>query len=75
MHTDNRDDPEYSQYFSQERADFIHKWFRDAGVPGPRMEAIGAGSSEPVADNGTATGREANRRTEFVLVGVDTITE
>lgn len=77
VHTDNRDDPQYSRAFSQERADFTHKWFRDAGIPGPRMEAIGAGSSEPLpdADNGTAAGREANRRTEIVLVGVDAITE
>jgi outer membrane protein OmpA-like peptidoglycan-associated protein len=39
------------------------------GIDGARIETIGHGESEPVADNRTAAGRQQNRRVELTLVG------
>ena len=40
------------------------------GVLGTGLVAKGYGESQPVADNGTAEGREANRRIEFRLIAM-----
>lgn len=37
------------------------------GVAKERLTAVGRGEADPVADNATAEGREANRRVEFKL--------
>ncbi len=36
------------------------------GVDADRVTAVGYGSDEPIADNATAEGRQANRRIVFV---------
>jgi len=41
----------------------------DTGIDAARIETIGHGESEPVADNGTAAGRQQSRRVELTLVG------
>ncbi|MBK9191221.1 MAG: OmpA family protein [Crocinitomicaceae bacterium] len=38
------------------------------GINKSRMIAKGYGSDRPVASNGTAEGRQENRRTEFEIV-------
>jgi flagellar motor protein MotB len=38
-----------------------------AGVGASRITAIGYGEGYPVADNGTAPGRAANRRVDLLL--------
>ena len=39
------------------------------GVPnGSRMTTVGHGLSKPIADNATAQGRFANRRTEILIL-------
>jgi chemotaxis protein MotB len=38
------------------------------GVPAPRISAASFADTRPVADNGTAEGRKANRRIEIVVV-------
>jgi OOP family OmpA-OmpF porin len=35
------------------------------GIERSRLQARGYGETEPVADNGSAAGRERNRRVEF----------
>jgi chemotaxis protein MotB len=36
-------------------------------IPGKNLMAAGRGSSDPIADNNTAAGREANRRVDLVV--------
>jgi outer membrane protein OmpA-like peptidoglycan-associated protein len=39
------------------------------GVDQARIQAIGHGKADPVADNKTEAGRQQNRRVEVTLVG------
>lgn len=50
------------------RANSISNYLRAQGVDGNRMLVNGFGSSNPIASNATAAGREQNRRVEIVLV-------
>ena len=52
---------------SAARAGQAVRYLAEKGVPAGRMRAIGQAHSEPLADNGTAEGRAANRRIEFVF--------
>jgi OOP family OmpA-OmpF porin len=38
-----------------------------AGLPADRFLAVGYGSTQPVASNGTGEGKAQNRRIEFVV--------
>ena len=38
------------------------------GISGSRIETIGLGSSQPLADNKTEDGRQRNRRTEMKII-------
>lgn len=70
-HTDDRGEEAYNQDLSERRAEAVRAWFVDAGTEASRLTADGEGESSPVAANDTAAGRQANRRVELVLVGVD----
>ena len=52
---------------SAARAGQAVRYMAEKGVPAERMRAIGQAHSVPVADNGDAVGRAANRRIEFVF--------
>lgn len=66
-HTDSRGDDAYNRDLSQRRAAAVKRFLVDAGVDGERIDAVGFGESEPVADNTTTEGRAMNRRVEFRL--------
>lgn len=53
---------------SQSRADAVLTALRSRRVPVSTFVAEGYGEADPIADNQTAAGREANRRIEFRLV-------
>jgi len=54
---------------SQDRADAFLRGLRERRVPVSSFSAVGYGEADPIADNETEEGREANRRIEFRLVG------
>ena len=51
---------------SQKRAEAVVAALIAQGIAAGRLSAVGKGSHEPVADNGTDAGRAKNRRVEFV---------
>jgi type VI secretion system protein ImpK len=50
---------------SEERATQVMQMLQAAGVPASRLEAVGKGDADPVADNTTVQGRAQNRRVEI----------
>jgi OOP family OmpA-OmpF porin len=66
-HTDSVGDKDYNMKLSKERAEDVLKLFNRKGINFNRLEAIGKGESEPIADNETDEGRERNRRIEVEL--------
>ena len=67
-HTDAAGDDAYNQYLSEERAGRVKDYLVAAGLSPDRVVRSGKGSSEPVADNGTAWGRSQNRRIEIRML-------
>ncbi len=68
-HTDSQGRETMNQRLSQARADAVLNAIMARRVLAAGLVAKGYGESRPVADNGTAEGREANRRIEFRLIG------
>lgn len=64
-HTDNVGQAPDNENLSQGRASSVRQWLTGAGVEPTRLEAKGYGEEWPVADNGTESGRAANRRVEL----------
>lgn len=67
-YTDSQGREEMNQALSQRRADAVLAALRARRIPTASFKAIGFGEADPIADNGTEEGREANRRIEFSLV-------
>ncbi len=67
-HTSSEGDPTVNDELSLARADAVKQYFVDKGIAPNRLKTRGAGSSEPVADNKTRSGREQNRRIEFKVL-------
>ena len=64
-HTDSTGSAAYNNRLSQRRAGTVENYLQDLGVRGSRIEAIGYGESQPRSSNGTASGRQLNRRVEI----------
>ena len=56
-----------NQVLSEERAATVTEYLASKGVAKSRLEAIGKGDSEPLADNKTPAARARNRRVEIVV--------
>jgi OOP family OmpA-OmpF porin len=68
-HTDSQGREVMNLELSQERADAVRTALIERSVPPSQIVAVGYGEAEPVADNSTEAGREANRRITFTLLG------
>lgn len=67
-HTDNTGSDAINQPLSQSRAQSVYNYLMSCGVNNSQVKTIqGKSSTEPVADNSTAAGRQQNRRVEVYL--------
>ncbi len=67
-HTDSTGSDAYNQALSERRAASVANYLTTHDVNPQRLITIGLGESMPVADNGTAAGRQQNRRVELTMV-------
>ena len=68
-YTDSVGSPASNQKLSENRADAVQNFMVNNGVPQANITATGYGATNFVADNGTAAGRQQNRRVELVVSG------
>lgn len=66
-HTDSTGGAELNQKLSERRASKVRDLLVAGGVAAPRLSVHGYGESDPVADNGTPEGRQANRRVQLEI--------
>jgi outer membrane protein OmpA-like peptidoglycan-associated protein len=68
-YTDSVGGDEYNQKLSENRANAVHDFLVQNGVPATNVTAVGYGKADPVASNDTADGRRQNRRVNLVVSG------
>jgi outer membrane protein OmpA-like peptidoglycan-associated protein len=68
-YTDSVGGDEYNQKLSENRANAVRDFLIKQGVGAGSITATGYGKNDPVADNGTAAGRQMNRRVQLVVSG------
>lgn len=69
-HTDSTGSDAYNKGLSERRAHSVAQFLVSQDINDQRLIVVGMGESLPVADNNTATGRQANRRVEITMVPV-----
>jgi outer membrane protein OmpA-like peptidoglycan-associated protein len=66
-HTDDTGSAAFNTTLSQGRAEAVRDYLVKKGVAAERLSAKGFGPTQPIGDNKTAAGRDANRRVEFTI--------
>jgi outer membrane protein OmpA-like peptidoglycan-associated protein len=66
-HTDSTGSDAINDPLSLSRARSVGSYLADRGIDPGRIEAIGRGEHEPIADNSSEAGRAKNRRVEILL--------
>jgi len=66
-HTDSSGSDAINDPLSRQRAASVKQYLEDRGIAGSRIEAVGRGEHEPIADNSSDAGRAKNRRVEIFL--------
>jgi outer membrane protein OmpA-like peptidoglycan-associated protein len=66
-HSSSEGGDDHNQSLSSQRAEAVLDYVANHGVARDRLVSKGFSSSRPVASNATQSGREANRRVEFVV--------
>jgi outer membrane protein len=70
-HTDSSGSEAYNQALSERRAQTVASYLQAQGVARGRLQARGAGESQPIADNETPEGRALNRRVVLTRTDCD----
>ena len=68
-HTDSTGSDDHNMELSQRRAEAVKAYLAEKGIDAGLIEAVGKGETEPIADNATDDGRQANRRVRIVVPG------
>ena len=66
-HTDSQGTESSNIELSQRRAQSVRDYLVSRGVPNDIISSTGVGQSRPVGDNGSAAGRQQNRRVEIIV--------
>jgi outer membrane protein OmpA-like peptidoglycan-associated protein len=66
-HTDSRGDENYNLGLSERRARAASQYMVSQGLSSNRVQTVGRGESEAIADNETEAGRQKNRRVEVAI--------
>lgn len=74
-HTDSQGREVMNQQLSQARAQAVLNGLREHRILTSSFNAVGYGEAQPIADNKTEDGREANRRIEFKLIRPESVKE
>jgi len=67
-HTDSSGDDSYNLRLSERRAQSASTYMISQGLPASRIQTVGRGEYEPIAENTTDAGRQKNRRIEVAIV-------
>lgn len=67
-HTDSVGSVEYNIGLSERRAEAVKTMLAERGISADRIATKGYGKKYPVASNGTAYGRQQNRRVEVIIL-------
>jgi outer membrane protein OmpA-like peptidoglycan-associated protein len=70
-HTDSTGTADYNYNLSDRRARSVANYLAGEGLDQSRIITQGFGPDQPVASNGTESGRAANRRVELQIVAVE----
>jgi outer membrane protein OmpA-like peptidoglycan-associated protein len=70
-HTDSVGGEVSNMKLSQARAESVRTYLVGKGIQADRLEAVGYGTTKPIASNKTDKGRSQNRRTEFRIISTE----
>ncbi len=70
-HTDSSGSEEYNLTLSEQRAQSVSNYLAGLQVDATRFTIMGYGESQPIADNATQMGKQANRRVELAIMAND----
>ncbi len=65
--TDNVGRDDYNLKLSQDRANSVANYLTNRGVASGRVNSVGYGKANPIADNSNENGRSQNRRVEVTI--------
>lgn len=66
-HADASGSDAYNKKLSDRRADAVGSFLASQGVKTSRLDEIGYGEAQPIADNSSETGRRKNRRVDIAV--------